>query len=188
MDNIMNRVVFIDKTGNEKLFTTAPYPIETEPCIFDKQATVDQQYRDVLRITVTDTNYGEICEFFKDNAEFSIRQNEIVGKDENNEDVYGDVDYPKSDYSILGDIVCHKDGKFTVYMGKMTEHELEVQALEEENAELLFNNLTGEDFDVTGGETGTDEGGTTTDEGTGTTDTTTDTTTTGETTTEGTTV
>ena len=57
-------------------------------------------------------------------------------------------------------------------MGKMTEHELEVQALEEENAELLFNNLTGEDFDVTGDESGTnetpiDEGGTGTDEGTG---------------------
>jgi hypothetical protein len=28
----------------------------------------------------------------------------------------------------------------------MTEHELEVAALEDENAELLFSNLTGEEF------------------------------------------
>ena len=41
MANIMNRVVFEDGT----VFTTAAYPIETEPCIFDKQAVVEQQYR-----------------------------------------------------------------------------------------------------------------------------------------------
>lgn len=144
MDTIMNRVVFKDKDGNEKLFTTAAYPVETEPCIFDKQAMVDQQYRDVLRITVTDTSYGEVCEFFTDDAEYSIRQNEIVGKDEQGADVYGDVDYPKNDYCILGDIVCHKDGKITIYMGKLTAHEEEVKRLEEENAALLFENLTGE--------------------------------------------
>ena len=183
MANIMNRVVFEDGT----VFTTAAYPIETEPCIFDKQAVVEQQYREVLRITIAGATIDEIKAHFTDNAVFSIRQTETRKNDDGSE-YDEDVDYPKTDFCILGDIVCHKDGKITVYMGKMTEHELEVQALEEENAELLFNNLTGEDFDVTGGETGTDEGGTTTDEGTGTTDTTTDTTTTGETTTEGTTV
>ena len=144
MSTIMNRVVFKDKDGNEKLFTTAAYPIEAEPCIFDKQAMVDQQYRDVLRITLADTNYGEVCTFFKDDAEFSIRQNEVTGKDAEDNDVYGDVDYPKTEYSILGDIVCHKDGKITVYMGKPTAHEEEVNRLEEENAALLFENLTGE--------------------------------------------
>lgn len=140
----MNRVVFKDKNGNEKLFTTAAYPIETEPCIFDKQAMVDQQYRDVLRITLVDTNYGEVSEFFKNDAEYSIRQNEVTGKDTDGNDVYGDVDYSKNDYSILGDIVCHSDGKITVYMGKLTAHEEEVKRLEEENAALLFENLTGE--------------------------------------------
>lgn len=144
MSTIMNRVVFKDKDGNEKLFTTAAYPVETEPCIFDKQAMVDQQYRDVLRITLADTNYGEVCTYFKDDAEFSIRQNEVTGKDTEGNDVYGDVDYPKTEYSILGDIVCHKDGKITVYMGKLTAHEEEVKRLEEENAQLLFENLTGE--------------------------------------------
>ena len=59
-------------------------------------------------------------------------------------DVYGDVDYPKTEYSILGDIVCHKDGKITVYMGKPTAHEEEVNRVEEENAQLLSENLTGE--------------------------------------------
>ena len=187
MANIMNRVVFEDGT----VFTTAAYPIETEPCIFDKQAVVEQQYREVLRITIAGATIDEIKAHFTDNAVFSIRQTETRKNDDGSE-YDEDVDYPKNEFCILGDIVCHKDGKITVYMGKMTEHELEVQALEEENAELLFNNLTGEDFDITGDESGTDEtpvdeGGTTTDEGTGTDTTTTDETT-GETTAEGTTV
>ena len=141
--NIMNRVVFDDGT----IFNTAPYPIESEPCIFDKYVVLDQQYREVLRITIANATIDEIKAHFTDDAVFSIRQTETK-KNEDGSEYEEDVDYPKTEFCILGDIVCHKNGNITVYMGKKTEHELEVQALEEENAQLLFDNLTGEDFNA----------------------------------------
>lgn len=137
---VMNRIVFEDGT----LFTTAEFPIESEPCIFDKKSNLNGIYRDVLRITVAST-YAEVAAKFVDNAKFSIRQREILVMEDGTQ-TENDVDYDKSEYSIAGDIIDHRDGRITVYMGKMTSHELEVAALEEENAELLFSNLTGEDF------------------------------------------
>ena len=47
-----------------------------------------------------------------------------------------------SDYCIAGDVVDTRDGNITVYMGKKTQ----VEILMEENAALLFENLTGEEF------------------------------------------
>lgn len=47
-----------------------------------------------------------------------------------------------SDYTIAGDVVDTRDGNVTVYMGRKTPMEL----LIEENAALLFENLTGEVF------------------------------------------
>ena len=47
-----------------------------------------------------------------------------------------------SEYCIAGDVVDTRDGNITVYMGKKTQ----VEILMEENAALLFENLTGEEF------------------------------------------
>ena len=49
-------------------------------------------------------------------------------------------EYNNSDYCIAGDIIDHRDGTLSVKMGKPTD----VEVLEEENAALLFENLTGE--------------------------------------------
>lgn len=46
------------------------------------------------------------------------------------------------DYTIAGDVVDTRDGNVTVFMGRKTPMEL----LMEENAALLFENLTGEEF------------------------------------------
>jgi hypothetical protein len=137
---VMNRIIFEDGT----MFTSVEFPIEAEPCIFDKQSVIRNEYRDVLRITVAST-YEEVVQKFVDNAKFVIRQREVFIDDKGNE-YSQDVDYEKYEYVIAGDIIDHRDGRITVYMGKMTEHELEVAALENENAELLFSNLTGEEF------------------------------------------
>lgn len=137
---VMNRIIFEDGT----MFTSAEFPVEAEPCIFDKQSVLKNEYRDVLRITVAST-YEEVAQKFVDNAKFVIRQREIFIDDKGNE-YSQDVDYEKYEYVIAGDIIDHRNGRITVYMGKMTEHELEVAALEDENAELLFTALTGEDY------------------------------------------
>ena len=139
---VMNRIVFEDGT----IFTSAEFPVESEPCIFDKKSLLTNVYREVLRITVAST-YAEVAEKFVDGAKFAIRQREILVMEDGTQTAT-DVDYDKSEYSIAGDIIDHRDGRITVYMGKMTEHEKEVADLELENAALLFENLTGEEFNV----------------------------------------
>lgn len=49
-------------------------------------------------------------------------------------------EYDNSDYSVAGDIIDHRNGTLSVKMGKPTQ----IEQLEEENAALLFENLTGE--------------------------------------------
>lgn len=49
-------------------------------------------------------------------------------------------EYDNSDFSVAGDITDHRNGTLSVKMGKPTD----VEVLEEENAALLFENLTGE--------------------------------------------
>ena len=49
-------------------------------------------------------------------------------------------EYDNSDFSVAGDITDHRDGTLSVKMGKPTQ----IEQLEEENAALLFENLTGE--------------------------------------------
>lgn len=51
-----------------------------------------------------------------------------------------------SEYCIAGDITDKRDGTFTVVMGKKSDSEIAIEALEAENAALLFENLTGGDF------------------------------------------
>lgn len=135
----MNKIIFADG----KLFQSVPYPHEIEPSIFDKKATVNNEYREVLRITVEST-YEDMVAYFVDDNPFVIREHDL--NPETNEELETFTDYDKSDYRLAGEIIDHRNGTFTVYMAKYTQHELEVESLEMENAELLFSNLTGEDF------------------------------------------
>lgn len=134
----MNKIIFPD--GNT--FDVAPYPIDIEPSILDKRNVYKNEQREMLRITVSST-YADVAQYFVDDATFSIRQFDV---DENGNELATYTDYEKTDYVIAGDIIDHRDGRITVYMCKKTKHELEMESLEAENAELLFNVLTGEDL------------------------------------------
>ena len=134
----MNKIIFPD--GNT--FDVAPYPIDIEPSILDKRNVYKNEQREMLRITVSST-YADVAQYFVDDATFSIRQFDV---DENGNELETYTDYEKTDYVIAGDIIDHRDGRITVYMCKKTKHELEIESLEAENAELLFNVLTGEDL------------------------------------------
>lgn len=103
-------------------------------------------YRDTALITVKDTTYADVLAAFVDNV--SIAEEKGNGTT--------DTDY--SIYAIAGAVSDNRNGTFTVRMGKRTEAETyqvkledaqaQVAALEEENAELLFQNLTGEEFEA----------------------------------------
>ena len=101
------------------------------------------QYRDCLSIKITGSPYETISGMFLNGAVFSIMAyEEIPNVSGLPSREYEYVEYPKTDYIVAGDIIDHRDGTFTVLMGKKTALEL----LEEENAALLFENLTGEEF------------------------------------------
>lgn len=131
----MNKIIFRD--GRE--FEVTDYPVEIEPPIFAKKIAVDGANRDYLRITVN-AAYADVAASFTDGAQYSIRQYDHA-EDGSKLETYTDFD--KSEYSVAGEIVDHRDGRVSVYMSKPTEHELQIRALEEENAALLFENLTG---------------------------------------------
>ena len=117
----MNKIVF----SNGKIFDTAAYPIELEPPIVAKKIADDGVNRNYLRITVAST-YADVLESFVDNATYAIRQFDV---DENGNELETYTDFDWSEYSMAGDIVDHRDGRITVYMGKPTEQEEAIKAL-----------------------------------------------------------
>ena len=102
-------------TVNDKQFTEAVYPIEIEPSIFAKRRNMGGVQRETIRLTLT-ASYADVAEAFVDGAVWSITEAEVV--------------YDKSDYSVAGDIVDHRDGRITVYMAKPTETEKVKQEVE----------------------------------------------------------
>lgn len=102
-------------------------------------------YRDTALITVKDTTYTDVLAAFVDNVSIAEETDNGTG-----------TDY--SIYAIAGAVSDNRNGTFTVRMGKRTDAETyqvklenvqaQVAALEEENAELLFQNLTGEEFEA----------------------------------------
>lgn len=104
-------------------------------------------YRDTILITVKDTIYEEVLAAFVDNITITE-----INKDD------GTVINDYSHYAIAGSVSDNRNSTFTIRMGKRTERETyqkqledaqdQVAALETENAELLFQNLTGEEFEA----------------------------------------
>jgi len=107
-----------------------------------KAITLEMTYDEAINLFVDDVTWS-IIQDIEDIVEEEI---EVIDKETGEKSTIRKEEYDNSDYCIAGDLVDHRNGLITVYMGKKTDHELEVSALEEENAELLFNNLTGEDF------------------------------------------
>ena len=65
--------------------------------------------RPALNLYITGSSYAELAELFVDNAAFSLR--------------HGGEDYDQSEYCLAGPITDHRDGTFSVIMGKKTELE-----------------------------------------------------------------
>ena len=99
--------------------------------------------RSTLYITITNSNYAEIKENFVDGLE-------IEEVKPTNETTSSDTAFtPYKEFNVVGEIRDNLNGTFTVLIGKKTlleEAQEKVLALETENAELLFQNLTGEEF------------------------------------------
>ena len=85
----------------------------------------------------------DVSSIFVDNCNFSVIETvELMNVSGLPSREYEDREYSKELFCVAGDITDHRDGTISILMGKKTDKEL----LEEENAILLFENLTGEDF------------------------------------------
>ena len=73
------------------------------------QRNVHGANRPALELRITGSSYAELAELFVDNAAFSLR--------------HGGEDYDQSEYCFAGPITEHRDGTFSVVMGKQTELE-----------------------------------------------------------------
>lgn len=114
-------------------FAAAAYPLECEPCIFEKRRMMGGGMRNVLRVTLLGSA-AEIGAVFTDGAPWFIEEENEAGET---------VRYDKSSFCLAGDLVDHRDGSVTIYMAEKTEEERMVSLLEAENAQLLFEHLTG---------------------------------------------
>lgn len=92
--------------------------------------------RSILKI-VLETDYATARQLFVDGIVYAV--SEII-VDENEQEITNE--YDKSEYCKVLEIADHCNGEITVTMGKKTANEL----LEEENAQLMFELLTGEEF------------------------------------------
>lgn len=100
------------------------------------------QTRDCLIITTGET-YQNVKNRFIDGVQFSVlAYEELMNVSGLPSREFGYVEYEKHDYIIAGEITDNRDGTMTVIIGKKTE----IEILEDENALLLFENLTGEVF------------------------------------------
>ena len=92
--------------------------------------------RSILKI-VLETDYATARGLFADGIYYAVRETMV---DENGQEAV--MEYDKSEYCKVLEIADHCNGEITVTMGKKTANEL----LEEENAQLMFELLTGEEF------------------------------------------
>jgi len=101
--------------------------------------------RDTLLLVFHKDVFGDNnpSDIFVDDCAFSIIETvELMNVSGLPSREYEDREYSKELFCVAGDITDHRDGTLSILMGKKTDREL----LEEENAVLLFENLTGEDF------------------------------------------
>lgn len=118
----MNKIIF----SNGEIFDSTSYPIEIEPPIFSKQILIDGINRDFLRITVNNTTYEKVKSNFVNNAVYVIRQFDV---DTNGNELSTYIDYDWSEYSVAGEIIDHRDGRFTIYMAKPNKYESAIDNL-----------------------------------------------------------
>ena len=123
------------KINNDKTFEVTSF--------YQGSYNIKGVQRNTLYITITNSNYAEIKENFVDGLE-------IEEVKQTNNPLTSDIsDTYYKEFSSIGEIRDNLNGTFTVLIGKKTpleEAQERVLVLENENAELLFQNLTGEEF------------------------------------------
>lgn len=112
--------------------------------VYGSQRVMQGSNREVLEITVV-SDYAAVKGGIAADDSFIIRQTDMQPVIDTEGNDTGEVqttifEFYKKDYAINGDIVDHQDGTTTYYIGKKTDYE----KLEEENAKLLFESITGE--------------------------------------------
>ena len=113
--------------ANGRSYAAADYPIPAEPSVFEKK----RDGREILRLTVY-ARHEDAARDFSDGAPLLRRTDD------------GTM-YDKSAFSVAGDIVDHRDGRITVYMGKHTEAEKEkARSAELEQAVRIWKNAAEE--------------------------------------------
>lgn len=109
---------------------------------------VDREWDGRESKTITlEMTHADADATFVDGLAWSIIEDTVKEVEQTQEDgsvviveVPAQEEYDNSDYSVAGDIIDHRNGTLSVKMGKPTQ----IEQLEEENAALLFENLTGE--------------------------------------------
>ena len=124
----MARQIYI----GDVLFNAAPYPIESEPSVFEKRRAVSGENRESIRITVYAT-FAEVVAALDASTTWGVRETPDGGEA---------TTYDKSDFSVRGDIVVHHvadgdDSIVSVYMGEPTAAEVACSALDEILIEML---------------------------------------------------
>lgn len=112
------KIIFADGTE----FEVGEYPVETEPSIFEKKRLSCGTFRDCVRYTVKGA-YADVAQKFTDGASYCVRE---ISTGNDGKEIATDFD--KSEYCVAGDIVDHRNGTITVYMGKKTASELMQEA------------------------------------------------------------
>lgn len=123
------------KINNDKTFEVTSF--------YQGSYNIKDVQRSTLYITIENSSYAEIKENFIDGIEIKeVKQTNKPSTSDTPDTYY-------KEFSIIGEIRDNLDNTFTVLVGKKTpleEAQERVLALENENAELLFQNLTGEEF------------------------------------------
>lgn len=123
------------KINNDKTFEVTSF--------YQGSYNIKGVQRSTLYITIENSSYAEIKENFIDGIEIKeVKQTNKPSTSDTPDTYY-------KEFSIIGEIRDNLDNTFTVLVGKKTpleEAQERVLALENENAELLFQNLTGEEF------------------------------------------
>lgn len=101
-----------------------------EASIYGGKQFLDGEMRRYLDITVMGTTYEAMDKAFVDGANFTVEQE--------------GESFDKSEYCLAREITDYRNGKVKVRMCAKTETELAQEALEAENAALLYETITGE--------------------------------------------
>lgn len=114
------------------------YTFKDVYAMYDGSIYINKIRRDCIVLTIKNESYELVKSVLDNDKSFSLQ---IIMSDDS---ISGTFD--KSEYSIIGDITIHNDGSITIQFGKLTDQEITINQLMQENAELLFTSMTGEEY------------------------------------------